>query len=99
MSEWSNHARVLACIARDPEVRLNDIAIAVGITERRVCGIVDDLAQSGYIVKERSGRRNHYKVQVNAPLDEAVSQQQTIGHLMTFLLGSQSARRQHSMRA
>ena len=101
MSEWgflTNNARVLVCIARDPEVRLRHIATTVGITERRAYSIVDDLAQTGYIVKEREGRRNRYKIQVNAPLDEAVSRPQTIGQLLTFLLGSQSARKQHPKR-
>jgi DNA-binding transcriptional regulator PaaX len=79
-------------------VRLREIGATVGITERRVWGIVDDLAQTGYIVKEREGRRTSYRIQVNALLDEAVSRPQTIGQLMTFLIGSQSARRQHSIR-
>ena len=58
---WSfltNHARVLVCIAHDPGVRLRDIAERVGITERTAFGIVTDLADAGYIVKERDGRRN-----------------------------------------
>ena len=35
--DWTfltNHARVLLCIAQDPEVRLRDVAANVGITER-----------------------------------------------------------------
>jgi hypothetical protein len=82
--------------ARDPEVRIRDIATTIGITERHAYGIVDDLPRTGYIVKAREGRRNRYQVQVNAPLDEAVSRPQTIGQLMTFLLGSRSARKAHS---
>jgi len=37
MVSWgflTNHARVLLCIARDPGVRLRDIASSLGITER-----------------------------------------------------------------
>jgi hypothetical protein len=63
MSEWgflSNHARMLVCIARDPEVRLRDIGATIGITERRAYDIVDDLAQTGHIVKKQEGRRNSY---------------------------------------
>jgi hypothetical protein len=36
MGKWgflTNHARVLACIARDPGVRIRDIAATLGITE------------------------------------------------------------------
>lgn len=37
VATWSfltNHARVLLCIAHDPETRLRDIAASVGVTER-----------------------------------------------------------------
>ena len=54
MSEWrflTSHARVLACIARDPEARLRDIALTLDITERSVFRMVDDLVIDGYVVK------------------------------------------------
>ena len=53
MPSWgflTYHALVLLCIARDPGVRLRDIAASVGITERSAFGIVSDLAVAGYIV-------------------------------------------------
>ena len=43
----TNHARVLACIADDPNARLRDIAAAVGITERTAGQIVTDLQRAG----------------------------------------------------
>ena len=54
----TNHAQVLLCIARDPGIRLRNIANRVGITERSAYGIVFALAEAGYMVKEKSGRRN-----------------------------------------
>ena len=36
----SNHTQVLLCIARDPNVRIRDIASMVGITERAAQRIV-----------------------------------------------------------
>jgi DNA-binding Lrp family transcriptional regulator len=69
-SSWTfltHHARVLLEIARDPEVRLRDIAASIGITERAVQGIVTDLHEAGYLTRERVGRRNHY----NLNLDQA----------------------------
>ena len=59
MAEWSfltNHARVLLCIARDPGIRLREIAATVGITERTAFGVVADLTEAGYVIKERDGR-------------------------------------------
>ena len=53
MTSWSfltNHARVLLCIARDPGMRLRDLAASLGITERSAHGIVTDLAEAGDVL-------------------------------------------------
>ena len=47
--EWtflSNHGHVLVCLSR-PDVRIRDVADAVGITERAVQQIVSDLVSEG----------------------------------------------------
>ena len=56
----TNHAQVLVCIARDPGIRLRDIGERVGITERAAHRIVVELADAGYITRERNGRRNQW---------------------------------------
>lgn len=64
-SSWTfltHHARVLLEIARDPEIRLRDIAASIGITERAVQGIVTDLHEAGYLIRDRVGRRNRYRL-------------------------------------
>ena len=53
-----------------PGVRLRDIAGDLGITERSAYSIVSDLAEAGYIVKERDGRRNRYHIQHHLPVPE-----------------------------
>ena len=71
MVSWSfltSHARVLLCIARDPGVRLRDVAAGLGITERSAQAIVADLAAAGYVVKQKHGRRNRYQIQAHLPL-------------------------------
>ena len=70
MVSWgflTNHARVLLCIARDPGVRLRDIASSLGITERSAHGFVTDLTAAGYVVKQKNGRRNRYQIQARLP--------------------------------
>jgi hypothetical protein len=87
--DWSfltNHARVLVCIAHDPGVRLRDIAATLGITERSAYGIVTDLAASGYIVKERDGRRNRYHIQDHLPLREPTARERTVGEVLDMLV-------------
>ncbi len=88
MAEWSfitQHARVLVCIARDPGVRLREIADVLGVTERRVFGIVSDLTGAGYVVKERDGRRNRYRIREHLPLRVRVGREPTIGELLGVL--------------
>lgn len=90
MPNWgflTNHALVLLCIARDPGARLRDIAASVGITERSVFGIVSDLAMAGYIVKEKGGRRNRYRVEAHLPVPESVGRRLAIGDLLALLGG------------
>ena len=88
LSTWSfltNHARALVCIARDPGVRLRDIAAALDITERSAYGIVTELADAGYVVKEKDGRRNRYEIQDHLPLRGAVGGERTIGEILDVL--------------
>jgi DNA-binding MarR family transcriptional regulator len=90
-ANWSfltSHARVLLCIAGDPGVRLRDIAASVGITERSAHGIVTDLAEAGYIVKQKNGRRNRYQVQAHLPLPEPTSRERTVGEVLALLAGA-----------
>jgi MarR family len=83
----TNHARVLLCISRDPGIRLRDIADRVGVTERSAYGIVQDLAAAGYIIKEKDGRRNRYRIEADLPLPEPSSRERTVGEVLALLGG------------
>jgi Winged helix-turn-helix DNA-binding len=83
----TNHARVLLCISQDAGIRLRDIADRVGITERSAFAIVLDLAEAGYVVKEKDGRRNRYRIQADLPLPEP-SRERTVGEILGLLAGS-----------
>jgi len=91
VANWSfltNHARVLLCIAHDPGVRLRDIAASVGVTERTAYGIVTDLTDAGYVVKQKDGRRNRYQIQTHLPLPEPASREPAIGEVLALLAGT-----------
>jgi len=71
MSNWtlfSNHGHVLVCLARDPDARLRDVALNVGITERAVQKIVRDLQDGGMVSVTKVGRRNCYRIHKKASL-------------------------------
>jgi len=83
----TNHAHVLQVISADPSARLRDIALTVGITERAVANIVNDLEEAGYITRSRSrdGRRNRYEVHEELPLRHPQHRHHTVGELIRFL--------------
>ena len=78
----TNHAHVLFCIARDPDVRLRDVSDLVGITERAAQGIVGDLVEAGYVNRTRVGRRNRYSVNDTLPLRHPLEQDQVVRALL-----------------
>jgi hypothetical protein len=91
VANWTfltNHARALLCIAHDPGARLRDIAASLGITERSAYGIVTDLAEAGYVIKQKNGRRNHYQIQAHLPLPEPTSRERTVGEVLALLAGT-----------
>jgi DNA-binding IclR family transcriptional regulator len=85
---WSfvtNHARVLLCIAEEPTLRLREISERVGVTERAVYRIVNELVDAGYVSRHRAGRRNHYVVHRELPLADHLSHAQPLGELLALL--------------
>jgi len=88
MSNWtlfSNHGHVLVCLARDPEARLRDVAINVGITERAVQKIVRDLQDGGMVSVTKVGRRNCYRIHKKASLRHDLEAQCTVRDLASIV--------------
>ena len=69
----TNRGRVLQAIALDPEIRVREIADAVGITQRTTYRILDDLVQGGFVARKRVGRRTQYLFNGHAEADESVT--------------------------
>jgi DNA-binding IclR family transcriptional regulator len=94
MASWTfltNHAQVLLCVARDPGIRLRDIAAGLDITERSAFGIITDLVEAGYVVKEKDGRRNRYRIQEHLPLPDSVARERTVGEVLALLADTDTA--------
>jgi Winged helix-turn-helix DNA-binding len=81
----TNHAHVLLCVSNDPGIRLRDIAAAVGITERGAHKILSELVDEGYVLRERHGRRNRYKVKPELPLRHPLVDDREVGELLKVL--------------
>ncbi len=50
----TNHAHVLIVLYGEPDLSLREVAMRVGITERAVQRIVQDLEDGGYLSHEKS---------------------------------------------
>jgi hypothetical protein len=81
----TNHAHVLLSVSRDRGIRLREIAAAVGITERSAHKILSELVEEGYVLRERHGRRNRYKVKPELPLRHPLVQDREVGDLLEVL--------------
>jgi len=79
----SNYAHVLVCLALDPDARLREVADRVGITERRVNGILADLEKAGIITVTKVGRRNSYTIDRTAQLRHPLESHKTVGDLLS----------------
>ena len=82
----SNHAHVLVCVAKNPDVRLSEVAALVGIRERTVHRIVHELLDAGYISVTKDGRNNVYSVDLDKPLRHPLEADHNIQAIIAPLL-------------
>ena len=81
----SNHSHVIVCLHRDPEIRLKDISALVGITERAVQAIINDLLTADVLKIEKIGRRNKYILNLDYPLRHQLENKRKIGELLRLI--------------
>ena len=83
----TSHTQVLLAIHRQPDARLRDVADTVGITERAAQRIVNDLVETGYLERERVGRRNRYALNPDRRMRHPEQHEHEIGELLDLLHG------------
>jgi hypothetical protein len=81
----TGHGHVLVEIARNPEARIRDIALVVGLTERAVQAIVADLAGAGYLTRTRNGRRTIYAVNEESYFRHSAQDGHRVGPFLALL--------------
>jgi DNA-binding IclR family transcriptional regulator len=88
LSSWrllTNHAYVLVQMSQQPGILIRELAERVGITERATQSILRDLADEGYVVVTKQGRRNSYEVQMDATLRHHLYGHITVEQLISAL--------------
>jgi hypothetical protein len=88
----SHHGESLLALARSPDLRLRDLASAVGVTARSAQSIVNDLVEAGYLERRREGRRNRYLVRGDRPLPPSVGADHVVADLVVALVSDPSVR-------
>lgn len=81
----TNHAHVLILLHGQPDLVLREVAARVGITERAVQRIVQDLEEEGFIRRHKVGRRNEYEVLAKKRLRHPVESHRKIGDLLDLM--------------
>ena len=82
----TNHAHVLILLHANPELVLRQVAAQVGITERAVQRIVQDLEDGGFVERTRVGRQNRYEVKTDQALRHPIEAHRRIGDLLNLIV-------------
>ncbi|MFG3109861.1 helix-turn-helix transcriptional regulator [Streptomyces tendae] len=88
----TNHARVLAAIADNPNIRIRDIAAHCRLTERAVQRIISDLEHDEYLSHTRDGRANTYRIQPDKVLRHPAEAGLTVASLLSLLVQDETDR-------
>ncbi|MEM9646278.1 MAG: winged helix-turn-helix domain-containing protein [Planctomycetota bacterium] len=83
----SNHTHVLIVLNSKSDLILREVADRVGITERAVQRIVQDLEEGGFIRREKVGRTNRYEILPKSRLRHPIESHRTIGELLQMIQG------------
>ena len=86
----SHHGMVLVALARQPDKRLRELALEVGISPRAAQTIVTDLVGGGFLERDRIGRRNHYRLRGDRQLPDPWAQDRRIGELVRAIARGRS---------
>jgi len=87
MANWTfltHHGHVLVALVQDPELTIDQISAKVGITSRATAGILNDLVEAGYVVKEKVGRNNSYTVNGQIPLRHPLNEKANVADLLAL---------------
>ena len=81
----TSHASVLLEVARSPDATVRQIADRADLTERQAHRVLSDLVDSGYVQRERHGRRNRYRVNDALPMRRTSVADRRVGELLEAL--------------
>jgi len=90
MKKWNfitNHGLLLLYISLNPQCTMREMASALGLTERTIQRVLDDLEAEGYVTWQRTGKGNIYEINNTRGLKHELTRDVIVGDLLA-LLGS-----------
>ena len=81
----SNHGHVLVYVAEHPQSTTQHIAEKARLSIRAVQEILGDLAEEGYLTRERVGRSNRYGINLDKPLRHHLEKNRNVSDLLQAL--------------
>jgi DNA-binding MarR family transcriptional regulator len=81
----TSHGFVLLEVARNPNATVREIAARAAVTERQAHRVLADLVDAGYLLRERVGRRNRYRINEKQPMRHASVRMHPVEDLLEAL--------------
>jgi DNA-binding MarR family transcriptional regulator len=81
----TSHGAMLVEVARTPDATVRELAERAALTERQAHRVLGDLVEGGYVERERTGRRNRYRINADAPMRHPSVASHHIGELLDAL--------------
>ena len=88
MPEWTfltKHALVLSLIAKQPRITAQELATAIGATERQIRRVIADLFAGEYINKRPEGRGIKYEINPDLSLRHDTHREVAVGDFLETL--------------
>jgi DNA-binding MarR family transcriptional regulator len=81
----SSHGSMLLEVSRRPDATVKELSQRAGLTERQAHRVLADLVETGYVQRQRVGRRNHYRVDDALPMRHPSVANRRVGELLSAL--------------
>ncbi len=78
----SNHGLLYVYLAKHPKITTQSLAYKTGLSMRAVQIIIDDLEEDGYLSREKIGRSNHYRINIQKHLRHHLEREVNTGNLL-----------------
>lgn len=76
---------MLVEVSRSPDATVRQLAERASLTERQAHRVLADLVDGGYVIRERVGRRNRYRVNEGASMRHPSVADHRVGELLGVL--------------